>query len=156
VRDDPRRVEEAGVSGAVTVQSVTRVTPALLEGLQRLLPQLSAAPAPDAALVEELISSASSTVVVAHAEGKLLGVLVLAVFPTLTGRRAWIEDVVVDEAARGQGVGAALVREALRLAADADVRSVELTSRPSRTAANRLYRRLGFEPRETTVYRFTG
>ena len=144
------------MSGAVTVQSVTRVTPALVDGLQRLLPQLSAAPAPDAARIEELVGSASSTVVVAHTDGELLGVLVLAVFPTLTGRRAWIEDVVVDESARGQGVGAALVREALRLAADAGVRSVELTSRPSRAAANRLYQRLGFEPRETTVYRFTG
>ena len=144
------------MSGAVTVQSVTRGTPALLEGLARLLPQLSAAPAPTVAQVEELVSSTSSTVVVAHTGGTLLGVLVLAVFPTLTGRRAWIEDVVVDEAARGQGVGAALVREALRLAADSDVRSVELTSRPSRAAANRLYQRLGFEPRETTVYRFTG
>jgi ribosomal protein S18 acetylase RimI-like enzyme len=144
------------LSGAVTVQSVTRVTPALVDGLRRLLPQLSAAPAPDAARIEELVGSASSTVVVAHTDGELLGVLVLAVFPTLTGRRAWIEDVVVDESARGQGVGAALVREALRLAADAGARSVELTSRPSRAAANRLYQRLGFEPRETTVYRFTG
>ena len=68
--------------------------------------------------------------------------------------RAWIEDVVVDEAARGQGVGEALNRAALERAATAGARTVDLTSRPSREAANRLYQRLGFEPRETNVYRY--
>ena len=71
-----------------------------------------------------------------------------------SGVRAWIEDVVVDEAARGQGVGEALNREALRLAAEQGARTVELTSRPSREAANRLYQRLGFKMRETNVYRY--
>ena len=70
-----------------------------------------------------------------------------------TGVRAWIEDVVVDESQRGQGVGEALTREALRRAAAAGARTVDLTSRPSREAANRLYRRLGFVVRETNVYR---
>jgi ribosomal protein S18 acetylase RimI-like enzyme len=67
--------------------------------------------------------------------------------------RAWIEDVVVDERARGRGAGAALTREAIRIAAESGARTVDLTSRPSREAANRMYRRLGFEARETTVYR---
>jgi ribosomal protein S18 acetylase RimI-like enzyme len=70
-----------------------------------------------------------------------------------TGVRAWIEDVVVDEAARGQGAGEALTREALRLAESSGARTVDLTSRPSRAAANRLYERVGFERRETHVYR---
>jgi ribosomal protein S18 acetylase RimI-like enzyme len=69
-----------------------------------------------------------------------------------TGLQGWIHDVVVDEEARGQGVGEALTREALRWAEDAGARSVELTTRPEREAANRLYRRLGFEQRETNVY----
>jgi ribosomal protein S18 acetylase RimI-like enzyme len=80
--------------------------------------------------------------------------LTLAVFPIPTGVRAWIEDVVVDQSARGRGVGEALSRRALELAAQAGARTVELTSRPSREAANRLYRRLGFEARETNVYRY--
>jgi ribosomal protein S18 acetylase RimI-like enzyme len=67
--------------------------------------------------------------------------------------RAWIEDVVVDEAARGQGVGEALNREALRIAAENGARTVDLTSRPSREAANRLYQRIGFKQRDTNVYR---
>ncbi len=71
-----------------------------------------------------------------------------------TGMRAWIEDVVVDEAARGQGVGEALNREALRLAKERGAITVDLTSRPSREAANRMYQRLGFTQRETNVYRY--
>jgi len=62
---------------------------------------------------------------------------------------------VVDSSARGKGVGEALSREALRLAVEKGARTVELTSRPSRAAANRLYRRLGFVERETSVYRYT-
>jgi ribosomal protein S18 acetylase RimI-like enzyme len=81
--------------------------------------------------------------------------LTLAVFRIPTGVRAWIEDVAVDTEARGKGIGEALTREAVRLAAARGARTIELTSRPSREAANRLYRRLGFELRETNVYRYT-
>ncbi len=76
--------------------------------------------------------------------------------PIPTGIRAWIEDVVVDGAARGKGVGDALNRHAIDLAADLGAKTVDLTSRPSREAANRLYKRLGFEQRDTNVYRFAG
>jgi len=71
-----------------------------------------------------------------------------------TGVGAWIEDVVVDERARRRGVGEALIAAAIRLAEESGARHVNLTSRPEREAANRLYRRLGFEERETNVYRF--
>ena len=84
-----------------------------------------------------------------------MGMLTLAIFRIPTGIRAWIEDVVVDGAARGQGVGEALTREAIRIAGTHGARTVELTSRPTREAANRLYQRLGFERRETNVYRFS-
>jgi ribosomal protein S18 acetylase RimI-like enzyme len=145
------------MTGGLTVQSVRRTSPQLVDGLCGLLPQLSTtAPALQAAQLDEMLRSDGATLVVAHSQGQLLGALVLVAVPTLTGRRAWIEDVVVDERARGRGIGTALVREALRLAADYGARSVELTSRPSREAANRLYQRLGFERRETSVYRFTG
>jgi ribosomal protein S18 acetylase RimI-like enzyme len=80
--------------------------------------------------------------------------LTLVIFRTPTGARAWIEDVVVDESARGQGAGEALVAEAIRLASDAGARTVDLTSRPSRESANRLYEKIGFQARETNVYRY--
>lgn len=76
-------------------------------------------------------------------------------FPIPTGLRAWIEDVVVDEGARGQGVGAALTQAAVRLAREAGARTVDLTSRPAREAANRLYERLGFRLRDSNVYRLS-
>ena len=88
-------------------------------------------------------------------DGEILGTLTLVTFPIPTGLRAWIEDVVVDEAARGRGVGAALTQEAVRLAHEAGARTVDLTSRPSREAANRLYERLGFQMRDSKVYRLT-
>src|SRR5262245_4086229 len=87
-------------------------------------------------------------------EGTVIGSLTLALFRTPTGTRAWIEDVVVDEAARGQGAGETLVEEAIRLAAASGARTVDLTSRPSRDAANALYEKMGFHMRETNVYRY--
>jgi ribosomal protein S18 acetylase RimI-like enzyme len=87
-------------------------------------------------------------------EGLIIGALTLVLFRTPTGSRAWIEDVVVDEAARGQGAGEALVAEATRLASESGARTVDLTSRPSREAANALYEKVGFRARETNVYRY--
>jgi len=80
--------------------------------------------------------------------------MTLVLFPIPTGMRAWIEDVVVDESARGRGVGEALNRRALEIAVNAGAKTVDLTSRPSREAANRLYQRLGFVIRETNIYRY--
>jgi ribosomal protein S18 acetylase RimI-like enzyme len=76
-------------------------------------------------------------------------------FPIPSGWRAWIEDVVVDEKARGRGVGEALTREGVRLAREDGARTLDLTSRPSRAAANRLYERVGFQLRDSKVFRFT-
>ena len=130
----------------------------LTASIGRLVGQLSSsAIAPTEDEVREIVESPAARLLVARDDDDaIIGALTLVVFRIPTGMRAWIEDVVVDESARGRGVGEALTREALRLAADAGARSVDLTSRPSRTAANRLYRRLGFEERETTVYRFGG
>jgi ribosomal protein S18 acetylase RimI-like enzyme len=86
---------------------------------------------------------------------RVVGTLTLVLYYIPTGVRAVIEDVVVDEAARGQGVGEALTRAALEVAAAKGARTVDLTSRPSRQAANRLYERLGFQRRETNVWRYT-
>jgi ribosomal protein S18 acetylase RimI-like enzyme len=139
----------------VRVEQATEVSDGLVEEIGRLIPQLSSsAPAPSFEEVQEIVFSPATRLLVARDEnGALLGALTLALFRIPTGMRAWIEDVIVDEAARGRGIGEALTREALRIAAEEGARTVDLTSRPSREAANRLYRRLGFEERETNVFR---
>ena len=88
-------------------------------------------------------------------QGAIVGVSSLAVFPIPTGRRAWIEDVIVDEASSGQGIGRQLTEAMIDRAKELGCTIVDLTSRPSREAANHLYRKVGFEPRDTNVYRFT-
>ncbi|MDQ3353419.1 MAG: GNAT family N-acetyltransferase [Actinomycetota bacterium] len=139
------------------VEEATAVTPELVAAFARLVPQLSrSSPPPAEDELAEMVASPATTVLVARdAEGIIVGTLTLATFRIPTGVRAWIEDVVVDGSARGTGVGEALTRAALERAAVAGARSVDLTSRPSREAANRLYRRLGFQARDTNVYRIT-
>ena len=140
---------------SVQVEIAREVTEELVEGLNFLLPQLSTNAAPlNPTDVAELLASPSTVVFVARDEGRLVGSLTLVVFPIPTGLRAWIEDVVVDETARGGGVGEALTNAAIEESRRRHVRSIDLTTRPSREAANRLYARLGFERRETNVYRF--
>jgi ribosomal protein S18 acetylase RimI-like enzyme len=148
------------MTDVIEITAVRAVDDELLEAIGRLVPQLSrSASMPSAAELAEIISSPCTTLLVARdrsAGGRIVGSLTLAVFRIPTGVRAWIEDVVVDTVARGKGAGEALSRTALAIAAERGARSVELTSRPSREAANRLYRRVGFEPRETNVYRYSG
>ena len=130
-------------------------TPELVDAFARLIPQLSkSSPPPSAAEIDEIARGEATVLFVARVDGEIMGSLTLAVFRIPTGLRAWIEDVVVDDAARGAGVGAALNRAALDEARRRGARTVDLTSRPSREAANRLYQRLGFVARETNVYRF--
>ncbi|HEC09201.1 MAG TPA: GNAT family N-acetyltransferase [Acidimicrobiales bacterium] len=131
------------------------VSPELVEAFAELIPQLSrSSPPPDAAALTRLVESEACHLLVARDGERIVGSLTLVVFEIPTGIRAWIEDVVVDSAARGRGVGEIINRRALELAAELGARTVDLTSRPSREAANRLYRRIGFEPRETNVYRY--
>jgi ribosomal protein S18 acetylase RimI-like enzyme len=108
--------------------------------------------------LEEIIESDTTVLFAAHSnqesDQEIIGLLTLAIFRIPTGVRAWIEDVVVDDKARGKGVGDALNRAALAEAGRRGAKTVDLTSRPSREAANRLYQRLGFKQRETNVYRY--
>jgi ribosomal protein S18 acetylase RimI-like enzyme len=140
----------------VVIEPVSKVTDEVAQALLRLLPQLSrSASPPDRTSLETLAAHPAVTVLMARLDGHIVGTLTLIVFPQLTGVRAWVEDVVVDETARGGGVGAALTREAIRRAVAAGARTVDLTSRPEREAANRLYQNLGFEVRNSRVFRFT-
>ncbi len=140
----------------VTVTQATVVDDELVDAFVRLTPQLSSSnPPPSRAELAEIMGSPATVLFVAReADGPILGSLTLALFRIPTGLRAWIEDVVVDETARGKGVGAALNEAALDHARAVGARTVDLTSRPSRDAANRLYQRLGFVERATNVYRF--
>jgi ribosomal protein S18 acetylase RimI-like enzyme len=142
----------------IRVEEVTEPFDGLVPAVGALVSQLSrSSPPPSADQVEEIVGSPACHLLLARdSGGAIVGMLTLAVFRIPTGLRAWIEDVVVDEAARGRGVGAALTNAAIRIAAGRGARTVDLTSRPSREAANRLYQRLGFVARETNVYRFDG
>src|SRR5260370_2109631 len=134
----------------------------------QLVPQLSdSAPRPGADELAQIVDAPNTVLLVARlasdgeegeggeGAGAIVGTLTLVVFRTPTGVRALIEDVVVDEAARGRGVGEALTYAAIHRARAVGARTAGLTSRPSREAANRLYQRLGFEARQTNVYRYT-
>jgi ribosomal protein S18 acetylase RimI-like enzyme len=103
----------------------------------------------------EMVSSPATDVLIARVGTHIVGSLTLVTFRIPTGVRAWIEDVVVDASARGKGVGEKLNLFALELARAKGAKTVDLTSRPSREAANRLYQRIGFAPRDTNVYRFS-
>ncbi len=127
------------------------------DAIARLLPLLSrSAPAPTDDEVAEMAGSPATTVFVAREEpgGPIVGTLTLAMFRIPSGVRALIEDVIVDESMRGKGCGEELTMAALDAARRAGARTVDLTSRPSREAANRLYQRLGFKLRDTNVYRY--
>lgn len=140
----------------VTISEVTGVDDDLVDAFRRLIPQLSSSsPPPTADVLRAIVESEASTLLVAtDDDGTVLGSMTLAMFRIPTGLRAWIEDVVVDSEARGRGIGRLLNERALEIARDAGARTVELTSRASREAANRLYQRMGFEIRDTNVYRF--
>ena len=143
----------------IEIEVARAVDDELVDAFARLVPQLSrSSPPPTRAELDEIVGAPLTRLLVARdteAGGAVIGTLTLAMFRIPTGMRAWIEDVVVDESARGRGVGEALNRRALDLAREAGARTVDLTSRPSREAANRLYRRIGFVERDTNIYRFT-
>jgi ribosomal protein S18 acetylase RimI-like enzyme len=141
----------------MSVERAHQASPELLEALGRLLPQISPGrQPPTTAELKELMAAHGSTLLVARDEGaQIVGTLTLVVFRTTSELRARIEDVVVDDSARGKGIGERLVKEALRLAQERGARSVSLTSRADRETANRLYERVGFEQRDTNVYTYT-
>ena len=141
---------------AASIERATLVTDELVSAFAVLIPQLSSSnPPPGPEQLGAIIASPSCVLFVARVDGAIVGALTLATFPIPTGVRAWIEDVVVDSSARGHGVGEALSTAAINEARARGAITVELTSRPSREAANRLYRRIGFEQRDTNVYRYT-
>jgi ribosomal protein S18 acetylase RimI-like enzyme len=141
---------------AFEIETITAITSSTADSIAVLVGQLSSsAKAPTREELEAIVNAPGTAMLAARQSGNLVGMLTLITFAIPTGVRAIIEDVVVDERYRGQGVAAALTREALALAEAAGARTVDLTSRPSREAANRLYQKLGFQKRDSNVYRYT-
>ena len=137
------------------IEQVEELTDGLVEAIGRLTAQLS----PNASMpgwegLDEVVNSNCTSLFIARDEsGAIVGMAILAMYRISTGIRAWIEDVVVDEKARGKGVGEALCRHIIQEAREMGIKTIDLTSRPSREAANRLYQKMGFEKRDTNVYR---
>lgn len=140
----------------VVIRPATYVDDALVAAFAQLIPQLSqSSPPPTADDLAAIVESRDSVLYVAELDGAVVGALTLVFYRIPTGIKAWIEDVVVDAAARGHGVGEALNRTALDEARSRGAKHVSLTSRATREAANRLYQRIGFEKYDTNVYRYT-
>ena len=138
------------------IQRVDAITDELIEAFQRLMPQLSATmQAPTREALQALVSFPASTLLVARTaeSAPIIGAATLALVRAPSGVHARLEDVIVDETVRGQGVGEALTREVIRLAKESGADYIALTSNPRREAANRLYQRVGFIRWETNVYR---
>lgn len=141
---------------SVSIRAASEVDDALVAAFARLIPQLSSSsPAPSAADLLAIVDNPNSVLFIAEVDGSVVGSLTLAFYRIPTGLKAWIEDVVVDDAARGKGVGEALNQAAIAEARKRGAKNVSLTSRASREAANRLYQRLGFTPYETNLYRYS-
>ena len=143
------------MASTVPVEIAAQASEELLAACHRLIPQLSSSAAPITVNeLAEIVNGDSTMMFVARVDNQIVGLLTLAVFRIPTAVRAWIEDVVVDSSARGHGVGEALNLAAIAEAKRRGAKTVDLTSRPSREAANRLYQRIGFVARDTNVYRF--
>jgi ribosomal protein S18 acetylase RimI-like enzyme len=141
------------------IARVTAVTPELEAAFSRLLPQLAPHAAPlGARELQEIIDGPGTILLVAHdpaLDDRIVGSVTAVAFRIPTGPCGRIESLVVDELARGKGLGEALCRDAVARLFELGVAKIDLTSVPSREAANRLYVRLGFQQRATNVYRLT-
>jgi ribosomal protein S18 acetylase RimI-like enzyme len=136
----------------MTIEQLTKADAELVEVVARLLPQLTEARTPPTLERLQETVSTQTMLVARDDDGRIVGTLTLVLYRVSSGLKGRIEDVIVDESARGQGVGEALTREAMRRASEAGVLMLELTSMPYRQAANRLYKRLGFVRKPTNVF----
>ena len=124
------------------------------EAMQRFLDQLTTHPMTlTETMFRQLIDSENSHLFFLMKEGQIAGMLTVGIYYSPTGGKAWIEDVVVDETFRGQGLSKQLVAHAIEFVKSQQIPSLMLTSNPKRIAANKLYQAMGFSQKETNVYR---
>ena len=143
--------DPAPASESVTVERVPEVTDEVVEAVRRLYPQLTEGPVPDGRAIARVLENGAA-ICVARLEGHIVGMGTFATVTVMTGTTAHVEDVVVDSGVRGRGIGELLMRELITMARSAGADQMTLTSGPSREAANRLYRRLGFALGGTNYY----
>ena len=138
------------------IKKINRFSERVFEAVLKLLPQLT----PDTDLparqyVEDILTSENIHFFIAELDNKqIIGMLTIGTYDILTGKKVWIEDVVVDESQRGKGFGKEMVKFAIEYSETLGAASVALTSRPSRVEANELYKKLGFVLHETNVYKY--
>jgi ribosomal protein S18 acetylase RimI-like enzyme len=139
---------------SISITRVETVTPELLAAFERLIPQLTKAPIPTPAELQKLIDSPTVLILARSpgVDGEIVGAATLGVFRTPSGVHAHVEDVIVDESRRGQGIGEALIKHLLEIAREMGLKGVSLTCNPRRVAANALYQKMGFQKWETNVY----
>ena len=139
----------------VVISALDTITPEFVEALHRMIPQLApGSELPTAEQLNAVLACPTNVLYSARVNDQTVGTLTLVMLITPTGVVGWIADVVVDNLVRGKGIGEKLVREAISTAQSRGARYVDLSSRPAREAANRLYQRIGFEKRETNYYRY--
>ena len=138
------------------IEKMDHITDDVVAAFERLMPQLTHhSPPPNRGDLLEMAGSGSTFVFLARGgDGCIVGTATLGIFRTPTGLHGWIEDVVVDQEARRQGIGKALTEACLDHAREKGLREVNLTSRSSRCYANQLYLAMGFIRRETNLYRY--
>ena len=124
------------------------------EAMQCFLDQLTTNPTTlTEATFRQLLASENSHLFFLMKGEEIAGMLTVGIYFSPTGGKAWIEDVVVDQAFRGQGLSKLLVAHAIEFTRSQGIPSLMLTSNPKRIAANKLYQGMGFGRKETNVYR---
>ncbi len=157
IRERDNAVPRNDVKGDenMKIERVTQVNESTVEVFKRLMPQLTGKDKhPSLEELQRVIQSDERFLFFATEEGEVIGTLTLVFYPLPSGLKAWIEDVIVDEQARGKGVATALLKHALQVARDRGALKADLTSMPWRIAANNLYQKIGFEKRESNMYRY--
>jgi len=138
------------------IREITSYSDKVYSALLKLLPQLDPEiKLPSKDFFKNILANNNTHFFAGELEdGEIAGILTLTVYFIPTGTKLWIEDVVIDESHRGKGYGKEIMLHAMKFAQSLGAKSIDLTSRPFRIAANQLYIDLGFEKRETNVYRY--
>jgi ribosomal protein S18 acetylase RimI-like enzyme len=142
----------------ITIERLSQATESAVEGINRLLPQLRESPTEHTTTLAELtdiLSNSNTMFLTIIDDGQVIGMATLYMITKLSKRSGFVEDVVVDSAYRGQGLGEKLIAALVDAARVAGLKTLHLTSRPERVAANKLYQKLGFKQKETNVYKMT-
>ena len=137
-----------------SIIEIKTYSPEYHEAMQCFLNQLTTSPMVlTEDMFHQLLASQNSHLFFIMKDEQIAGMLTVGIYYSPTGGKAWIEDVVVDETFRGQGFSKQLVAHAIEFVKSQQIPLLMLTSNPKRIAANKLYQAMGFERKETNVYR---